>query len=179
MCGEHLPYRQRTDVTVEFYHKTAIYNSRITGAKVPINIKSVESIVTGEGKHFIIITSDKGNTYRDDELTFPDKWAKNFALLIPSGKASTDPIPPVAYSAKPNLKLRHVWSEGYRATGEHATAFYHGCCVAESFIEACERLVTGLDRDNDGRLRMYKPGHPQVWGCSCFDNEADARKSFG
>lgn len=101
-------------------------------------------------------------------------------IYIPKGKCEDlEPIPFMSYSAKPNLKLRHVWTEGYMATGEHGTATYHGCCLAESFIEACETLVKGLDRNEDGTLRMYKDGVPQVWACRCFDNEEDARKYFG
>lgn len=103
-----------------------------------------------------------------------------YSILIPKGKGENlEPIPKMTYSAMPNLKLRHVWTEGYMATGEHGTATYHGCCLAESFIEACETLIKTLDKKSDGTLQMYTEGHPQVWGCKCFDNEVDARKSFG
>lgn len=70
MCDEAFPYDSRIDITVEFYHKTAIYNSPITGAKVPINIKTVESI-SRRGKSWIVVRSDKDNNYLVDELTFP------------------------------------------------------------------------------------------------------------
>lgn len=70
MDDEAYPYDSRIDITIAFYHKTAIYNSRITGAKVPINIKTVESI-SRRGKSWIVVTSDKGNDYLVDELTFP------------------------------------------------------------------------------------------------------------
>lgn len=181
MPGEYLPHRSKTDITVEFYHKTAIYNSPITGCKTPIDIKKVELICTGTGKTYTVVTSTNGIDYLLDKLTLPDSATPglDWALLIPSGKGRASVVPKVSYSARPKLKLRHVWTEGYIATGEHATATYHGCCLAESFIEACERLVDNLDRNDDGTLRMYKPGHPQVWACSCFDNEKDARKSFG
>lgn len=102
-----------------------------------------------------------------------------FEILIPAGKGDAVEIPPVSYSARPNLKMRHVWVEGYAATGEHSTATYFGCCLAESFIEACEMLVKGLDRDDEGALRLNHLGNPSIWMCGCFDNEADARKTFG
>lgn len=35
-----------------------------------------------------------------------------------------------------------------------------------------------LDKNSDGTLRLFN-GHPMIWACRLFDNEADARKSFG
>jgi hypothetical protein len=72
-------------------------------------------------------------------------------------------------------KIFEVWSEGYRATGERGEAFYHGSASGESFKEACIELAarkpafsTYFDRDALTH-----------WGCKLFDNEADARRSFG
>lgn len=67
-----------------------------------------------------------------------------------------------------------IWSEGYRATGEAAEAHYHGMFEADSFEDAC-RQVDGVDLNKDGTFRFP----PSIWGCRFFNNEADARKSFG
>jgi len=67
-----------------------------------------------------------------------------------------------------------IWSEGYAATGERAPASFEGEVEANSFHEACILLLKDrLDKDSQGNCRM------SVWGCRLFDNEAEARKSFG
>lgn len=103
-----------------------------------------------------------------------------FGIFMPLGNHEVDKeIPKLTYNVKPELKMRQVWSEGYAATGERGYASYMGECLAESHIEACERLVPTLDRNQDGTVRLRNDGNPSVWACGLFDNEADARKSFG
>ena len=88
-------------------------------------------------------------------------------------------IPNVSYNSMPNYTMRHVWMEGYAATGEHSCAQYIGCVKATSHIEACEILCRDeLDKNDDGTLRLIN-GNPVIWACSLFDNEIDARKNFG
>lgn len=41
---------------------------------------------------------------------------------------------------------------------------------AETFREACDKVCSDPN---------YNAEHLTVWGCRLFDNEADARKSFG
>ena len=71
----------KIDITIEFYHKTATYVSKITGCKTPINIKSVYIDVDRDYAGFVkcapvkqrclcLITSDKGNQYELSELEF-------------------------------------------------------------------------------------------------------------
>lgn len=69
-------------------------------------------------------------------------------------------------------KLYEVWTEGFAATGENGTAMFHGTTNAESFEKACEALL-------GDSLYKYDDGKLTVWGCACYDNEADARKYFG
>lgn len=70
MCVQ--PFRNITDITVEFYHKTAVYKSKITGAEVPINIKKVERYeYKSPGRDFTLVTSDRGVTYHLELLTLP------------------------------------------------------------------------------------------------------------
>ena len=69
------------------------------------------------------------------------------------------------------MAIHEVWSEGYRATGEHGTAQKLGEVEAPTFAEACD-LVCGKRGDYDSKRGT-------VWGCRLFNNEADARRSFG
>lgn len=98
------------------------------------------------------------------------------------------------------MKEFEIWMEGYAATGESSGAQLIGKAMGNTFIEACENFrypldrlgfdeqhisemagkPLGMDRNADGTLRMSADGkHPMCWACLLFDNEADARKSFG
>jgi len=73
-------------------------------------------------------------------------------------------------------KLFHIWSEGYVATCEHGTAQYICSVYAKTFKEACistfkKGLFDGYGNFNEEQLTL--------WGCHLYDNEQDARKSFG
>lgn len=107
---------------------------------------------------------------------------ENWGFLLPKGMykdSSSESLPHFEVKYAGNVPLMYqVWTEGYAASGEHANAVYHGECLAMSFEEACEKLIKGLDRNSDGTLRLMG-GKPAIWGCRCFDNEGDARKSFG
>lgn len=112
--------------------------------------------------------------------------------VLPKGLGKDLKIPEVKWNAEP--KMYQVWTEGYRATGEHGIATYHGECRAESFIDACKRILGHLDcfevrepievTSETARLGMARMGLNQetvcfLWVSRCFDNEADASKSFG
>ena len=68
-------------------------------------------------------------------------------------------------------KVFEIWSEGYAITGGRGKALFHGKIKATSFKEACDILF-----DDD---KFYNPENLTYWGCKLFDNETDARKSFG
>ena len=73
-----------------------------------------------------------------------------------------------------------VWSEGYLATGmdgirEKARMLAE--VEADSFQDACDRLCS--DQAWQRQNGNYNAERLTVWGCRLFDNEADARKSFG
>lgn len=78
------------------------------------------------------------------------------------------------------MPLFEVWSEGYMATGEQGIATFRGKAEAETFNEACIKVVGDkLDKDSQGDY-IYGLGNKySIWGCRLFDNETDARKSFG
>lgn len=74
------------------------------------------------------------------------------------------------------MKEFEIWSEGYAATGESNGAYFHGKAAGETFEEACKNF-----RYPDGRpLSLDKNrDYPSIWACQLFDNEVDARRSFG
>lgn len=72
---------------------------------------------------------------------------------------------------KDKIKNFTVWSEGYRATGEYATATFHGTIQAKSFKKACHILFKG-NKDYDKKRNT-------LWGCKLFDNEHAARQLCG
>lgn len=72
-----------------------------------------------------------------------------------------------------------IWAEGYAATGEHgdATLMNSEPIYAHSFNEA---VLILKGRDSDPNLfRQHSDGSWTFWACHLFDNEYDARKSFG
>lgn len=75
-------------------------------------------------------------------------------------------------SPEPNkMTLWYIWSEGFAATGQSGSATLHGTRMGETFEEACQALF----KDD----KTYSKEKNTLWGCHLFDNESDARKSFG
>lgn len=64
-----------------------------------------------------------------------------------------------------------VWVEGFQATGDYAHAHFLGEVEANTFKEACMKL---LKDDVYFNVEVLT-----VWGCKLYDNEKDARKNFG
>lgn len=71
--------------------------------------------------------------------------------------------------------LFEVWSEGYAISGARSGAILHGTAEGRSFPEACLQLA----RDHRSFAHHFDPDRMTYWGCKLFDNEADARRSFG
>lgn len=69
------------------------------------------------------------------------------------------------------MNVYSIYMEGYRATGDSATARYVGAGVGHSFLEACRRYY--IDSD------YYDPDGNTYWGCRLFDNLEDAQRRFG
>lgn len=68
-----------------------------------------------------------------------------------------------------------VWVEGYNATGNRGVAKILGSAIeAENFQEACMLTV-----DERQLTPLLSKDCTTLWGCRFFDNEADARRSFG
>ncbi|ATS92370.1 hypothetical protein DLP05_083 [Stenotrophomonas phage vB_SmaS_DLP_5] len=68
-----------------------------------------------------------------------------------------------------------VWMEGYQASGDSGTAMYMGRARGKDFQTACAKALY-----NKGCvMSLYNPRLGTYWGCRLYDNEQDARKSFG
>lgn len=96
------------------------------------------------------------------------------------------------------MKTYEIWMEGYAATGEHGTARFIGTAEGTNFEDACRNFrqpediygptlnkaklaieqVIIVHKGEPLKLDEYDTG-PSIWGCRLFDNEADARKSYG
>lgn len=77
------------------------------------------------------------------------------------------------------MKNFEIWVEGYMATGESGKAMLFGNINAGSFDEAVAKLL-----EIKPSLKPYynyneKTGTHSYWGCRMFDNENEARSSFG
>lgn len=82
-----------------------------------------------------------------------------------------------------------IWMEGYSATGEQSTAQMIGKGFGCTFDEAVRDYMSknpghGI-RENTRGMYMSEEYYQNrrsnwnIWACNLFDNEADARKSFG
>jgi hypothetical protein len=73
------------------------------------------------------------------------------------------------------FKHFEIWAEGYAATGESGRAIKMGEADGKDFKNACVNFA----EKNDSFKKFFNPQYMNYWGCRLFDNEADARKSFG
>ena len=69
-----------------------------------------------------------------------------------------------------------VWTEGYAATGESSGAYFHGRFKGNTFKDAVKDFVKTLSA---GSQKDFSEERMCLWGCRFFDNERDARNSFG
>lgn len=76
---------------------------------------------------------------------------------------------------KETIKQYQIWTEGYAATGESSRAIYHGISKGETFKQAVENYI----KENNWDEKLYNSDKLTYWGCKFYDNENDARKSFG
>jgi len=74
---------------------------------------------------------------------------------------------------KKTMKTWEIWSEGYSATGQSSGATLLGSFKTETFDEAVGKLeITPQPEQQPDKTWTF-------WGCRLFDNERDARRSFG
>lgn len=74
-----------------------------------------------------------------------------------------------------------VWAEGYQTNGESSGAFLLGTYEGESFDDAVLSCMMDPKFLKNEHLFTYNLGNGRhrYWGCRLFDNESDARVSFG
>ena len=97
-------------------------------------------------------------------------------LAMEIAKNMTDLPIPAIYDETSALPSWNVWLEGFAATGNISRARFLGVHQAATFKEACAIAIRAFDDYNES---CYSPERNTYWGCHFFDNEADARKSFG
>ena len=77
-----------------------------------------------------------------------------------------------------------IWIEGYCVTGMEGIPAKARCLATDveenSFIEAVQKWYH-LEPDAERRFGnlCINNNRATIWGCELFDNEQDARKSFG
>jgi hypothetical protein len=76
------------------------------------------------------------------------------------------------------MKLFEIWMEGYSATGQHEKAQLIGTGLGITFDDAIRDYMAktpnhGIEKSNGPRSNW------SIWACDLFNNEKDARKSFG
>lgn len=79
---------------------------------------------------------------------------------------------------KDGVKKYSLWQEGYSVTGQSSTAIYLGEFEGTSFYDACDNWAKTLKEPKYYKTGTHK-SRPSYWACRIFDNEIDARKSFG
>jgi hypothetical protein len=86
--------------------------------------------------------------------------------------------PTPLYYDKPIARPFEIWSEGYSATGQSATATRLGTVFAKDFDTAVKLLAQRLGF-SEHLFRNDTTGQWTYWGCKLFDNESAARIAFG
>jgi hypothetical protein len=82
-----------------------------------------------------------------------------------------------------------IWMEGFTATDQYSKANMIGKGFGNSFDEAVKDYMSknpehGIRENNRDRYMseeyyQKRRSNWNIWGCNLFDNESDARKSFG
>ena len=85
------------------------------------------------------------------------------------------------YKEENNMKLFEIWMEGFAVTGHHGVAQKLGEAYGTTFEDAIKNY---MDKNPDSGIQSdYKNYHASggyhIWGCKLYDNEKDARESFG
>lgn len=70
-----------------------------------------------------------------------------------------------------------LWSEGYACNGQSSGATFHGEFEADDMRGAVKLFKESLT--DEYSISCVDIENLNVWGCRFFDNETDAKKSFG
>lgn len=76
------------------------------------------------------------------------------------------------------MKTFNVWTEGWAANEGRFGATFMGSVEAENLVDACKKL---RQKGGPASARYWRIEEKAAYyyGCKAFDNERDARKSFG
>ena len=72
-------------------------------------------------------------------------------------------------------KMHEIWCEGYVAIGQNSGAIMLGYSKGKNLKDAC---INYAKKDSEF-AKYFDVDSMTYWGCRIFDNEIDARKSFG
>jgi hypothetical protein len=72
-------------------------------------------------------------------------------------------------------KVYEIWREGFHVMEGHSHAVLCGTAKGSSFKDACY----AFSKKNSEFKTYFDAQKMTWWGCRLFDNETDARKSFG
>lgn len=75
-----------------------------------------------------------------------------------------------------DYKEWEVWTEGFMVTGNTEVAQFHGKFKGRNFREAVLQYKNSVSKETQSFIDLDRMSY---WGCRFFDNERDARKSFG
>lgn len=78
-----------------------------------------------------------------------------------------------------DMKTIEVWEEGFCATGQAGTANLLGTYKAIDFDDTVKQYYKTFTQKDSYPLKCTDDGVYSIWACRLFDNETDARKSFG
>ena len=106
----------------------------------------------------------------------------NIQFMVESVKLSIEAIENIInkyidkYKRENDMKLFEIWMEGFAITGQRAVAQKLGEAYGATFEDAIKNYMSknldhGIQHDDN---RGY-----HIWACKLYDNEKDARKSFG
>lgn len=87
------------------------------------------------------------------------------------------------------MKEFEIWAEGYAITGNHSGANFIGKGMGNTFDEAVGNYMknnpnSGINLNTRSRYTSKeayenRDSNWNTWACNLYDNEVDARKSFG
>ena len=75
-----------------------------------------------------------------------------------------------------DMKFFDIWSEGYTIRGQKGPAQFITRSFGTDFRDACIYAYNLGDFEGYGH---FDEKTLTLWGCHLFDNQEDARKSFG
>ena len=78
------------------------------------------------------------------------------------------------------MNIYDVYMEGFITNGNRTNAQYVGIGVGENFMQAAkDACIKAYGETETKKYFTIRNGVPMYWGCSMYDNMADASRRFG